>query len=77
MAMKTERSNCRFLVRKSDIDKPQILLKLFQTTTPLRESRIGYELLGGTTLEQANKIAALLNDYVLNLFVEPKSPANP
>jgi hypothetical protein len=70
----TERSNCRFTVRKGESDKPQIVLELFQAISQLKDATLGYELLGGTTVEQAKKVAALLNEHVLNIFVETTSP---
>jgi hypothetical protein len=70
----TERSNCRFTVRKGESDKPQIVLELFQPLSQLKGAKFGYELLGGTTIEQAKKIAALLNEQVLNIFVETSLP---
>jgi hypothetical protein len=69
----TERSNCRFVVRKNESDKPQIVLELFQVISQLKDATLGYELLGGVTIEQAKKVAAVLNDHVLNLFVETGS----
>jgi hypothetical protein len=69
----TERSNCRFVVRKNEGDKPQIVLELFQVISQLKDAKVGYELLGGVTLEQAKKVAAVLNDHVLNIFVETSS----
>jgi hypothetical protein len=65
-----ERSNCRFIVRKDESDKPQIVVELFQPISQLQSARLGCELLGGTTVEQAKKIAAFLNEHVLNIFIE-------
>jgi hypothetical protein len=69
----TERSNCRFVVRMNESDKPQIVLELFQVISHLKDAKVGYELLGGVTVEQAKRVAALLNDHVLNIFVETSS----
>jgi hypothetical protein len=69
----TERSNCRFIIRKDMSDKPQIVLELFQPISQLKDATLGYELLGETTIEQAKKFAASLNEHVLNLFVETRS----
>jgi hypothetical protein len=66
----TERSNCRFIVRKDESDKPQIVLELFQPISQLKYATLGCELLGETTVEQATKLAASLNEHVLNIFVE-------
>jgi hypothetical protein len=35
----------------------------------LNNTVLGFDLLGGTTLEQAKKAVALLNENVLNVFV--------
>jgi hypothetical protein len=70
----TERSNCRFIVRKSESDKPQLVLELFQSISSLKNTKLGLELLGGTSIEQAKKVAALLNEQVLTIFVETGGP---
>jgi hypothetical protein len=38
----------------------------------LNNTVLGFDLLGGTTLEQAKKAVALLNENVLNVFVTVK-----
>jgi hypothetical protein len=37
---------------------------------------LGFDLLGGTTLEQAKKIVSLLNENILDVFVTVKSATN-
>jgi hypothetical protein len=69
----TERSNCRFIVRKDESGKPQIVLELFQPISQLQYAKLGCELLGGTTVDQAKIIAAFLNEHVLNIFMETLS----
>jgi hypothetical protein len=69
----TERSNCRFTIRKGESDKPQIVLELFQPISRLKDAKLGCELLGGTSVDQAKIIAAFLNEHVLNIFVETSS----
>jgi len=65
----THRSNCRFLVQDSG-GKPVVVVQLFQDTIPmLKDLTIGFDLLGGTQPQQAKRIAELLNEQVLNLFV--------
>lgn len=71
----TERSNCRFIVRKDESDKPQMVLELFQAISQLKDTKVGYEFIGGTSVEQAKKVAALSNEHVLNIFVEASAPA--
>jgi hypothetical protein len=66
---KTERSNCRFTVQGSD-DKPLLVVQLYQDTIPaLKGSSFGFDLLGGTRLEAARKLAETLNEHVLDIFV--------
>ncbi len=38
----------------------------------LRNSVVGFDLLGGTRMVQARSIADLLNEYLLNVFVNEK-----
>ena len=67
---KTERSNCRFMVQETSDGKPVIVMQLYQETIPLlNKAVIGFDLLGGTRREQAKKLAELLNEHVLDLFV--------
>jgi hypothetical protein len=74
-AVVTERSNCRFTIRKSGNEQPQLVAELFQQVSSLKHAKLGFELLNGTSVEQAKKIAAFLNEHVLNVFVETTSPA--
>jgi hypothetical protein len=67
---KTQRSNCRFVVQQAFDGKPIVIVQLYQDTIPsLRKVVIGFDLLGGTQAAQANKVAALLNEHVLDVFV--------
>jgi hypothetical protein len=67
---KTERSNCRFTVQPASDGKPVLVVQLFQDTIPvLRQVLFGFDLLGGTRLEDAKKLAEMLNEHVLDLFV--------
>jgi adenine deaminase len=70
---KTERSNCRFVIRNSNDGKHQILVERYhQTISVLSDVVLGFDLLGGTTLEQAKKVVAVLNENVLDVFVTVK-----
>jgi hypothetical protein len=71
----TERSNCRFIIRKSGNEQPRLMAELFQRVSSLKDAKLGFELLNGTSVEQAKKIAAFLNEHVLNVFVETTPPA--
>jgi hypothetical protein len=67
---KTERSNCRFVIRDAKDGKAQILVEPFhQTIAALSGAMLGFDLLGGTTLEQAKKVVAVLNENILDVFV--------
>jgi hypothetical protein len=73
MRKPTQRSNCRFTVEKATDGKHVIALRLYQDTIPmLKEVSIGFDLLGGTRIEQAKKLAEMLNEHVLNFFVTMK-----
>jgi hypothetical protein len=70
---KTERSNCRFVIRDSNDGKPQIHVERYhQTISVLGDAVLGFDLLGGTTLEQAKRVVAVLNESVLDVFVTVK-----
>jgi len=67
---KTERSNCRFTVQRASDGKPILVVELFQDTiSMLRQVLIGFDLLGGTRFEDGKKLAEMLNERVLDLFV--------
>jgi hypothetical protein len=67
---KTERSNCQFVVQQAPDGNVVVVVKLLHETIPsLRGSVVGFDLLGGTRLEQAKKVADLLNEYILDVFV--------
>jgi len=70
MTEKTERSNCRFTVQPASDGKPMLVVELFQDTIPvLRQSLLGFDLLGGTRFEDGKKLAEMLNEHVLDIFV--------
>ncbi|MGA2980270.1 MAG: hypothetical protein ABSD76_11825 [Terriglobales bacterium] len=73
---KTEHSNCRFTVQQSD-GKPFLAVELYHDTIPmLKDVSFGFNLLTGTRVEDAKKIAEMLNERVLDMFVTTKaSPA--
>jgi hypothetical protein len=67
---KTTRSNCRFLVQQTQDGKAVVMVQLLHETIPaLKGAVVGFDLLGGTRVEQAKKLADLLNEYVLDVFV--------
>ena len=67
---KTERANCRFVIKQTSDSKPQIIVERYhQSISVLNNTVLGFDLLGGTTLEQAKKMVSVLNENVLNVFV--------
>ena len=67
---KTERSNCRFTVQQANDGKPILVVQLYQETIPmLKEVVLGFDLLGGMRVDQAKKLAEMLNEHVLDIFV--------
>lgn len=69
MPDKTERSNCRFAVQTNE-GKSVLVVELYQDTIPgLKNSILGFDLLGGLRPEAARKLAETLNEHVLDLFV--------
>jgi hypothetical protein len=68
--IRTERGACRFAVHKGQDQQPIISLQLFHNTVSvLNNATVGFDLLGGTTAEQEKKVADMLNERVLNVFV--------
>ena len=67
---KTERSSCRFSVQQASDGKPLLVVQIYQDTVPaLKGASIGFDLIGGTRLEEAKTLAEALNDRVLDMFV--------
>jgi len=72
MAQKIERSGCRFGVQTEE-GKPVIRLDLFHdTVSGLRSVSVGFELLSGTTLEQARALVDSMNERIIGVMVTPK-----
>jgi len=66
---RTDRSNCRFTVQGTD-GKPLLILQLYQETIPaLKGATLGFDMLGGAKLDAAKKLAEMLNEHVLDMFV--------
>ena len=67
---KTDRSACRFTVQQARDGKPFLAVHLYRDTIPvLREVSFGFDLLRGTQVEEAKKLAEMLNEHVLEMFV--------
>jgi hypothetical protein len=70
MPEKTDRSNCRFTVQQAADGRPVLVVNLYQNTiSPLKNSVIGFDLLGGLPLASARKLAETMNEHILDLFV--------
>jgi len=72
MIPQTERSGSRFIA-KTDEGKPVIELQLFHdTVSGLKSIRIGFEVLSGTTLEQARTLVEAMNERIIGVVVTAK-----
>ena len=75
---KTDRSACRFTVQQAKDGKPFLAVHLYRDTIPvLRELSFGFDLLRGTQVEDAKKLAEMLNEQVLDMFVTTGEKAPP
>ena len=71
--MDSERGSCRFLVTKTDEGKPMIQLELFHdTVSVLRSLKVEFEVLSGTTADQARILVGAMNEMILGVIVTPK-----
>jgi hypothetical protein len=72
MTLRTERSGSRFVARTDD-GEPLIYLELFHdTVSGLKALSVGFELLSGTTLEQAKALVDTMNERIVGVIVAPK-----
>jgi hypothetical protein len=63
---------CRFVVT-TDEGKPQIRLELFHdTVSSLRSTKIEFEVLSGTSTDQARAFVGAMNEMILGVIVTPK-----
>jgi hypothetical protein len=66
---KTERGSCRFVVEFVS-GRTQIVVQTFHGSISLLcDAVIGFNMLGGISPEQAKKVADMLNEHILDLFV--------
>ena len=73
MTPRTERSGSRFAVANTDDGMPLIRLELFhETVSSLKPLAIGFEMLSGTTLEQARTLVDAMNERIVGVAVTPK-----
>ena len=73
MTLETERSGSRFVIVNTDDGVPLIRLELFhETVSSLKSLAIGFEMLGGTTLEQARILVDAMNERIVGVAVTAK-----
>jgi hypothetical protein len=72
MMLKPERSGSRFVMDDADDGKAVIRLELFHDTAPvLNGLHVGFELLSGTTREQARKLVEAMNERIVGVIATP------
>ncbi len=65
-----QKSSCRFQVSTGEDGTPRIKLDLFhQTVACLAGMSIEFEVMGGTTSQQAKSLAELINDKIIGIVV--------
>jgi hypothetical protein len=65
-----ERGSCRFKAVQGADSKSIIRMEMFHQTVPLLAgTTIDFELLNGTTLDQARKLAESMNDRVTGILI--------
>jgi hypothetical protein len=65
-----ERGSCRFKAIQEADNKSIIRMEMFHQTVPLLAgTTIDFELLNGTTLDQARKLAESMNDRVTGILI--------
>jgi hypothetical protein len=66
---KIERASCRFIAEATGAAAPTLRLEVFHPVPALAEVRIEFELLSGTTLPQAKKLAESINERIIGIGV--------
>ena len=67
---KVQKSNCRFQASRGKDGKPAIKLELFHSTvSALAGVTVEFELIGGTTLQQAETLAEAVNDRIIAIVL--------
>jgi hypothetical protein len=65
-----ERDSCRFKAIQGPDSKCVIRMEMFHQTMPLLAgATVDFELLNGTTLDQAKKVADSMNDRVTGMLI--------
>ena len=67
-----QRDTCRFMLGTTPEGKPEIILELFHDTiTRLSGHKIAFEILSGTTTQEANSLIEHMNDRIIGIVVAP------
>ena len=65
-----ERGSCRFKAIQGADSKCIIRMEMFHQTVPLlKDVTVDFELLNGTTIDQARKLAESMNDRVTGILI--------
>jgi hypothetical protein len=73
----THRSNCRFIVQQGSDGQSVLVVNLYQDTIPsLKNTVVGFDLLGGLRPDAAKRLADTLNEHVLDMFHTVKASAS-
>ena len=64
-----QKSNCRFQVNTGEDGRPRIKLDVFQSVPCLAGMAIEFEVMGGTSLQQAKVLAESINDKILGIVI--------
>jgi hypothetical protein len=65
----TQRSSCRFEAKAPRNGTPTLRLELFHPVPALAGMTIEFELLSGTTVEQAKRLAESVNERTIGIIV--------
>lgn len=68
----TQRSSCRFEAKAPRNGPPTLRLELFHPVPALAGMTIEFELLSGTTFEQAKRLAESVNERTIGIIVNAK-----
>jgi hypothetical protein len=66
---KIERASCRFIAEGSGAGAPTLRLEVFHPVPSLEGMKIEFELLSGTMLPQAKKLAESINERIIGIGV--------
>jgi hypothetical protein len=73
----TQRSSCRFEAKAPRNGTPALRLELFHPVPALAGMTLEFELLSGTTLEQAKRLAESINERTIGIIVNAKGDSSP